>query len=126
MSEGWVGMEDEDQGFPMLVMYDPNYPGFSAILLMFSVPPGTKGSQLMTSRIATLPNMLPNFVLQEQKLKLINREEANVASWTFRDGGNPLFVQENQVLIKEDVAYLFVFTGPEGPGLSNKKRLKKS
>lgn len=123
MPPGWLGMEAEDQGFPMLVMYDPNYPDFSAVLLMLSVPPGIKAEQLMASRIVALPNVLPNFVLQDQETGIINGEATSIASWTFND--EPLFVQENQILVKEDVAYLFVFTGPHETWLGHKEVIQE-
>ncbi|NMB02420.1 MAG: transglutaminase domain-containing protein [Firmicutes bacterium] len=109
--EGWMGLEDEEQGFPMLVTFEPSHPEFSVVLLMTSVPPGTKAEQLMASRIATLPSLLPNFELREQKTTLIAGQGAAVASWSFGDA--PAFVQENRLLVRDDVAYLFVLTGPE-------------
>lgn len=111
MPEGWVGLEAEDQGFPMFVMYDPTDPEFSVVLLMMGVPPGTKADQVMTTRIMTLAGVLPNFAVREQKSGTIAGAGASIASWTFND--DPVFVQENQILIKGDVAYLFVLTGPE-------------
>lgn len=109
--EGWMSMEGEDQGFPMLVMYDPLRPEESAVLLMMSLPPGIRPNQLMASRIAALPNVLPDFTLVCETSETVNQEEAAVGRWTFSN--NPVLVQENWIVIREDVGYLFVFTAPE-------------
>lgn len=121
--QGWLTMEAEEQGFPMLIMYDPNYPDFSAVLLMLSVPPGFTAEQLMASRLVALPNILPNFQLQEEKTGVINGETTRIASWTFNEV--PLFVQENQILVKEDVAYYFIFTGPQETWLEQQDLVQK-
>lgn len=111
MPEGWEGIETEDQGFPVLVMYNPEFPDFTALLVMMSVPPGNKAEQLMASRLLIFPSILPGFELLEQTTGIISGETANIASWSFNE--EPVLIQENRIIVKEDLAYLFVFTGPQ-------------
>lgn len=108
---GFEGLETEDQGFPVLVMYDPAQPSFSALLVMMSVPPGSKAEQLMASRLMILPTVLPDFELLTETTGSIAGEPGSIASFKFADA--VMLVQENRIIAKEDVAYLFVFTSTE-------------
>lgn len=108
---GWIAVEAEDQGFPLLIMEDPRDSNFAAMFVMLSVPLGSTAEQLMAARVMSMPSLLPDFSLQLETSGLVAGEPGATARWEF--GSEPRLIQENQILIKEDVAYLFVFTALE-------------
>lgn len=109
--EGWITMEGEDQGFPLLILENPRDRNFSAILVMMGVPKGTRADQIMAARIAAMPTLLPNFKFIGEGTAVIQGELAAAAYWAY--GNEPRLKQANQLLIKEDVAYIFIFTALE-------------
>lgn len=107
---GWMLVESEDQGVPMIVMLPDTQSSVTAIMLMFTVPAGTQPEMIMDQRLPALQGMLPGFELVGQEKTTVFDKPAVSAAWTMTQGIK--FQQQNIVMIAGDLGYLFVFSTP--------------
>lgn len=111
--EGWSITEAQEQGLPMAVIKSPADSRTYGIMLMFSVPAGTRLDQIMSTRIPAIRGALPGFVLLETETSPIGQQSlaAATGAWLYKQGEVQIH-QENWLAINGDVCYLFVFNAP--------------
>ncbi len=105
--KGYQLIETEEQGMLMLAVVNTTGPETQIVLLPFSVPEGTIGAQILSSRIPVLGQVLPGFILISQESGEINDYPAAIGTWTYEHGKT--FKQQNWIIINNDCGYLFVF-----------------
>jgi hypothetical protein len=106
--ENWRSIEAQEHGMPELVVQNPNNPLAAGILLMFSVPRGTPAELVLSSRISTLKNNLPEFALLKEEQQTVKKYPAAVGMWEFNFSGIRV-KQQNWIVIRGDAGYLLVF-----------------
>lgn len=111
--EGWKLTETTDQGYPVIVLQSETLPDVTGVLLMFSAPQGVTAEQILNARIPALKNALPEFSLVNQETAPLGNDQAAVGTWTFVEDGIKLR-QQNWIVIREDLGFLFVFVAPDG------------
>jgi len=103
-------IETEDQGMPMLVAYKTVDPETQVVLIPFSVPEGTVGTQILSARIPVLAQALPKFAFLGQESGEISGHTAAIGTWTYEV--DKTYKQQNWIIIAKDCGYLFVFNSP--------------
>lgn len=109
--EGWTVTEASEQGVPMAVMQLPGTPSVQAVMLMFSVPPGTAAGQILDARIPSLQGALPGFEFINREIRPVGSKIAAVGTWTFVQGMK--YRQQNWIIVHGDTGFLFVFVAPD-------------
>jgi hypothetical protein len=120
--EGWTLAEREEEGMPILWMTAPSKQT-NALLIMFSVPQGTKAQEILDIRIPGLQQSLPKFLLTGQETLDIGSTPAAVGTWTFEHQSG-LYRQQNWIIIRGDSGYLFVFESSDSQWADFQKEFK--
>lgn len=109
--DGWTLTERTEEDLPILWMTAP-FKQTNALLIMFSVPPGTESLEILNTRIPRLEQSLPKFTLIRREDSTIGPSPAAVGTWTF-EHQDQLYRQQNWIIISGDTGYLFVFETPD-------------